>query len=285
MQYTRTTAFAGGGGSIPKKHAIVPTVVSLMVLTLTTSAVPTFAQETDYEYIPLDNITAEITNAEFERGIFVDKWVFETRVTNTGQENMFADLWQLETDYDFYENECPTESITTIRPGQTKTLHGCYIIEHEDQPISLTIGGHLRTDTYDVIRVAILPFTFDGCDFLLDIFNINCLPRQNIDSVTQDLSIELQCVNSESVATDNIPSVTTAIYHTGMNDIIVSFDEHVELIEGWRDHVTILAKTEDGLISQDSLHNLTNNIMPTGNMMWLTLSYSDYRDIRNGVGA
>ena len=79
------------------------------------------------------------------------------------------------------------------------------------------------------------------------------------------------------------PRAASAAYHIYMNDIIVSFDGMVELAEGWRDHTTILAENGTHTIEVDGMHQNTRNLMSPGSMVWLDLTYSDYRDLKDAT--
>lgn len=254
---------------------------ALAVAMLVVAAAPAFAQEIEYEFGPL-NIEALVNNVEREHGVFVDKWAFTVQAVNPGHKTVFVDVVGINTDFDYYENECPAELWVRMVPGQTVTLRGCFTIPENEFPVEMAILGDMPEDPRNLVRGAVLPFVPGGCVYAIDAET--CLPTQNIDHLIEDIEVApVQCAAPPTVPTQTgVPRLSSTAYHKYSDYIILTFDTQVTLADGWHENIRISAETKSGPVELDGLDEGARNLMPDGStLVWLTLDFEDARQLND----
>ena len=215
----------------------------------------------------------------------LDEWTFSVRVTNNMASTITISpgLGYL-SDFSIV-SDCPPRSLyaddVAVRPDGSVSLSYCFVAYQDMESGSVTIDGWMDPAPSDYTTSRhFLGFDRDVCDSLL-IDGMTC-SVQSITHLIRDVEPEpVQCEAPPQTptVTDGMPDVGSAVYHTHIKDILVSFDGPVELAEGWRDHISILAENGTHIIEVDGMHQNTRNLMSPGSMVWPDLTYSDYRDL------
>lgn len=252
------------------------TIVITLAAAMLVAAAPAFAQSDDVVLNPLD-VSAVVTDVVREHGVFVDVWTVTVDITNTDSQTLFLDVSHLWTDLDSVENNCEALDWTVLRPGQTKELTACFLVETELEATGISFYGYYRA-SQDVM-IHLLPFTTGQCELAYE--GVSCQRIQRIDRLIEDIEPEpVQCVAPPSTPTDDAPTVGSAAYHTNLDDMILTFDTPVTLADGWQDSMSILATNGTDNITLDGLRSTTSNLMPDDStLVWLSLSFSDYRQL------
>ena len=212
---------------------MISVVAALAALALSMSAGSAFAQSVDWA--PMD-ITTKVTNVERVHGALLDEWTFSVMVTNNEARTLDIGLQVIFLASTDILVDCPPDSdyIETVklRPGRSTTLSLCGVGYYDMEPVAIAIDGWFDPDSPDASSRHILAFERNICQYILD--DMTC-SLQSITRLIRDVEPEsVQCeAPPPASTTNNMPNVTTAAYHTFMNDLVMSFDGTVELADVW----------------------------------------------------
>ena len=237
------------------------------------TVMPVFAQ-TD-EALPLD-VRAVVTSIEREQGTIANYYTITVDVTNTDTETLFVEVGYLWLDVGDAENDCLPYDATSIRPGQTKEMVGCFLTDASQGLAAISFVGIGRSDTQ--LGSHLLPFISGECQYTYS--GTSCQAVQRITHLIEDVEVEpVQCVAppAEPAQTEDMPSIGSAVYHRYINNVVLTFDTPVTLADDWHENIRVQTETETGgMVAVDGLSQYTKNLMPDGSqIVWLTLQYSD----------
>jgi hypothetical protein len=248
---------------------------------LTMSTIPSFAQESEIEWVPLD-VYLEVKDITHEHGIFVDRYTFIVDVSNQGSETLFVDLGIIFHDIGSEPNDCIRDEYYIIGPRQTLEITACYQIDDQLEPTAITAIGYSRTFGINEFGEKVLPFIEGECMFTN---SGDCQNIQRIDRLIQDVHpepmiCEAPTTTPSTVNESNTPQLLATAYHTIFGDLVLSFDESVTLVDDWHENIAILAETNNGTIGLDGLDIGARNLMPDNStVLWLSLDFDDVKQL------
>lgn len=260
-------------------------VAVLSILALVVLVTPAFAQSD--EWIPMD-ITAEVTNVERVHGTLLDEWTFTVEVTNNEAYTIDVALQYVFLPTGDAMSDCPPAPVyaeyVQLRPGRSTTLSLCVVGYYDMEPDSLSVDGWLDPDAIYPTSRHFVAFDLDVCNTVWNENDLTC-SVQPIARLVHDVEpTPTQCVAPAptpiTTPTEGTPNLGSAAYHKYLNDIILTFDAPVTLVDNWYEHMVIYAETEDGAIELDGLDAGGRSLMPENNtLVWLSLDYDDTRQL------
>lgn len=186
---------------------------------------PAYAHE--IEYGPLD-VWMQATNLMRDVYSYDQLWMITTNVTNTDAEPLSVDIEFLGLDDGSFEtNICSVNGGVRLAPGQTKSVTGCFLVDHPQNPVLIGVGGQYG----EPHPVHVLSFVPGVCEQAA-LVGASCQQEQSAMHLPDNTIFDWEHTGVRDDAPEG-PDLAYAAYDIDSNYFVIAFDRPIWWGEDW----------------------------------------------------
>lgn len=200
-------------------------VLCVMPVLAALAWLPAYAHE--IEYGPLD-VWIEATNLMRDIYGYHSLWMVTTNVTNTDAEPLSVNIEFLGLDDGSFEpNICSVNGGVKLDPGQAKSVTGCFLVAHSQNPVLIGVGGQYG----EPHPVSVLPFASGVCE-QATLVGASCQKAQAELLLPNNTNFDWAYAD---VQYDTLwgPDLVYATYDIDSNSLVIAFDRPIWWGNDW----------------------------------------------------